>query len=210
MNTLAERIQTIRIGKGAPSKINAYLKTIDDAMKDELTLGELQKIEGILSRVDIGFTLQSKPKKSSGKTKAKRDAKAPRKVTFSAYGLFLQKTIADLKEQKFTGNNFMQCSVIWRTKSVEEKKEWEEKARAANIAASKTDADIEQKVSTKVTQKVDLTGDVGESDVDPESEPELESDTESIGSGESESAFYENTGATTTATTITTNMHEID
>ena len=135
MNTLNEHIQSIRIGKGAPDKIQSYLNAVHDAMNAELTEKEMERLVDIFSKVTISKPKQKKARKSAGEA---TKPKPPRKTTLSGYGLFLKKTNVDLKTQKFPGNNFTQVSVLWRAMTKDEKAGWEEKARQANLVADQT------------------------------------------------------------------------
>ena len=139
MDTLNERIQSIRIGKNAPEKITTYLKDVGDAMKADLTDQEMEKLESIMAKVVLTAKKPriKKAKKltsDTGDPLTPQTPKKPRKLT--GYGQFMKETCASLKKEHFSGNYITHISGLWKALSDTEKKEWNEKAREISLAVT--------------------------------------------------------------------------
>ena len=195
MDALNERIQSIRIGRNAPEKISSYFKYMDDVMKSDLSNQELEKLDGLFAKVDRGFILSTpktkKSKKSTGGTSDDpQNPKRARKHTITGYGLFLKETCAELKAKKFSGNYLTQVSVLWKPLPDDEKKEWHEKARLANIALRETIGDATGDATGVATgdpptlvRKKDLAAQKADSKGKPKGKPKVDRETNANGVG---------------------------
>jgi hypothetical protein len=190
MESLIDRIQSIRIGKGAPEKISSHLNNVKTAMTADLTPEEMEKFEGILEKVDSAFSLQPKSKKARKSASKAKDPTTdqPRKRTITGYGLHLQSIMPGLKGKKISCHPFQHISDLWRALTDDERGAWIEKARVANLAAndSLTDTEVPGKnVGHKVVYKGARKGarKVVCADSDAEDSDFVDSDSdESIGS----------------------------
>lgn len=68
MDVLNERIQSIRIGRNATLKISSYFQDVGDAIRADLSNQELEKLEGILAKVDKDFKFVTPKAKTSKKS----------------------------------------------------------------------------------------------------------------------------------------------